>query len=60
MIDFRKNMGYYDPRYPALDSTTSWYEFISYCCCCESLGVIPSIQRFMVYNRYLKSIGVIK
>ncbi len=59
MIDIRKNMGYYDSRYPSLDETTSWYEFNSYLLCCESLGVTPSLQRFMVYQKYLKAIGVI-
>lgn len=58
MIDFRKNMGYYDPRYPALDSTTSWYEFNSYIECCKSLEVVPSLQRFMRYQAYLREIGV--
>lgn len=60
MIDFRKIIGYYDLRYPALDSTTPYYEFNSYVECCESLGVTPSLQRFMAYQRYFKSIGVIK
>ncbi len=61
MIDFRKNMGYYDPRYPALDPTTSFYEFLSYVECCESLNVSgqPSVGRFMAYRRYLKSVGVL-
>ena len=59
MIDFRKYMGYYNSNYPALDKTTPWFEFNSYIFACESLGVIPSIQRFMRYQQYLKSIGVI-
>jgi len=59
MIDFRKNMGYYDPRYPALDPTTPHYEFNTYIECCESLGVTPSLQRFMAYQRYLKSVGIV-
>lgn len=47
---------------PQLDPTTPWYEWISYCECCESLGVInqPRIGRFMAYRRYLKEVGVIK
>jgi hypothetical protein len=54
-------MGYYDPRYPALDPTTAHYEFNSYVECCESLNVPgqPSIGRFMAYRRYLKSVGVL-
>jgi alkyl sulfatase BDS1-like metallo-beta-lactamase superfamily hydrolase len=59
MIDFRKYMGYYDLRYPALDPTTPHYEFNSYVECCESLGVTPSLQRFMSYRRYLKSVGIL-
>ena len=59
MIDFRKIIGYYDPRYPALDPTTPHYEFNSYIECCESLGVTPSLQRFMAYQRYLKSVGIV-
>lgn len=42
------------------DPTAPWYEFISYVRCCESLGVTPSIQRFIIYQKYLKAIGVIK
>lgn len=38
------------------DSTSPWFEFLSYVRCCESLGVIPSINRFLSYNRYYKSI----
>ena len=60
MLDFRGIVGYYDPNYPALDSTTTFYEFLSYCECCESLGIKPSVQRFMCYNAYLKEIGVLQ
>ena len=60
MLDFRDIVGYYDLRYPAFDSTTSHFEFMSYCECCESLGITPSVQRFMCYNAYLKEIGVSK
>lgn len=58
MIDFRKIIGYYDSRYPALDSTTPWFEFNSYIECCKSLNVKPSVQRFMGYQRYIKSLGI--
>lgn len=58
VIDFRKIIGYYDPRYPALDPTTSFYEFLSYVECCESLGVPIRLQSFMRYQRYLREIGV--
>jgi|GEM_PF-6290414 hypothetical protein len=53
-------MGYYDLKYPALDPTTPFFEFLSYCECCRSLDIKPSVQRFMRYNLYLKEIGVIK
>ena len=56
MIDFRKIMGYYDERYPAFDSTTSHYEFLSYLECCKSLSVKPSITRFVRYNRYYNKV----
>jgi len=42
------------------DSTSPWYEFVSYCRCSESLGIVPSVQRFFAYQRYLKSVGIIK
>ena len=59
MVDFREIVGYYDMRYPALDETTPHFEFNSYCECCRSLGIEPSVRRFMAYNRYLKSIGLL-
>lgn len=52
-------MGYYDSKYPALDPTTPYFEFLSYCECCESLGIKPSIQRFMGYQNYLKSVRIV-
>ena len=58
MIDFRKIVGHYDPRYPALDPTTPHYEFNSYLECCKSLNVTPSLQRFMSYQRYFKTYGI--
>jgi len=60
MLDFRSIMGYYDPKYPALDPTTPYYEFLSYCECCRSLNRPIYITNFMRYNNYLKEIGVIK
>ena len=33
------------------DPTAPWYEFISYLRCCESLGVKPSMQRFLYYQQ---------
>ena len=38
------------------DSTAPWFEFLSYKFCCESLEVEPSIQRFLAYQRYLKTV----
>lgn len=60
MIDFCNIIGYTNPNYPALDTTTDWFEFNSYIECCKSLEVQPSVQRFFAYNRYLKAVGVIK
>jgi len=45
-------------KYPTLDPTTPWYEFLSYQECCWSLNVPVSLHRFMRYNAYLKSVGV--
>jgi hypothetical protein len=56
MIDFRKIVGYYDLKYPALDPTTPYYEFNSYLECCQSLNIKPSMNRFLAYNRYYKSV----
>jgi hypothetical protein len=38
------------------DPTSPWYEFLSYIRCCESLGVKPSLNRFIGYNRYYNSV----
>ena len=38
------------------DPTSPWFEFVSYIRCCESLGVVPSMNRFLVYNRYYQSV----
>jgi hypothetical protein len=49
-------------QYPALDPTTPWFEWLSYCECCASLlpPGQPSLRRFVAYRNYLKEIGVIK
>ena len=60
MLDFRNIMGYYDPKYPALDPTTPFFEFLSYQECCFSLNRPVKVTNFMRYNAYLKEIGVIK
>lgn len=39
------------------DPTAPWFEFLSYVRCCESLGVTPSVQRFMRYQNYYKTYG---
>ncbi len=39
-----------------LDPTTPWYEWISYCECCKSLGFEPSMGRFLRYHEYLRSV----
>jgi hypothetical protein len=51
-----------DNQYHVLDPTTPWYEWLSYCECCKSLGPIPnqpSLGRFMRYRNYLKLVGVL-
>ena len=47
--------------YQTLDPTTPWYEWLSYCECCESLQVPrqPHLGRFMRYRSYLKEVGVL-
>lgn len=42
-------------KLPSLDPTTPWYEWLSYNECCQSLGVTPSLSRFMRYNAYYRS-----
>lgn len=42
----------------ALDPTTPWYEFLSYCECCWSLEFTPSVQRFLSYSAYYRSVNV--
>jgi hypothetical protein len=39
------------------DPTAPWFEFISYCRCCESLGVEPKLSKFVAYNNYFKKYG---
>lgn len=58
MIDFRKIVGYYSLELPALDPTTSFYEFLSYQSCCWSLGIEPSVHKFLVYNDYFNKYGI--
>ncbi len=57
-IDLSK---YRSGQNPALDPTTPWFEWLSYCECCVSLNVPgqPHLGRFMRYRQYLKEIGVI-
>jgi hypothetical protein len=52
---------YISTQHPTLDPTTPWFEFLSYCEVCYSLGVKdqPNIGRFMKYRNYLNKIGVI-
>jgi hypothetical protein len=59
MIDIHKNIGY-NYKYPALDPTTSWYEFLSYQECCWSLKRPVRLSSFIRhrYNNYLNEIGV--
>jgi hypothetical protein len=41
--------------YHILDPTTPWYELLSYLECCNSLGIKPSLNKFIRYNNYYKS-----
>ena len=41
------------------DPTSPWYEFISYCRCCESLGIRIHLQSFMRYQQYLREVGLV-
>ena len=47
--------------YHELDPTTPWYEWLCYCEICYQLNVKdqPSLQRYMRYRNYLKSVGVL-
>ena len=47
-------------KFPTLDPTTPWYEFLSYQECCWSLNRPVRVTGFMRYNAYLREIGVIK
>jgi hypothetical protein len=58
MVDFRKIIGQSSSEFPALDPTTPYYEFLSYCECCRSLDRPIKIGSFMRYQAYLKSIGI--
>jgi hypothetical protein len=40
------------------DQTAPWFNFLSYIRCCESLGVIPSITKYLRYEAYYKSHGI--
>jgi len=43
-------------KFPELDPTTPWFEYLSYQECCRSLGVKESLTRFMRYNQYYKMV----
>jgi hypothetical protein len=57
MLDFRKEN---QNGFPELDSTTPWYEFLSYQECCWSLERPVRLGSFMRYQQYLRDSGVIK
>ena len=42
--------------YHVFDYSTPWFEWLSYLECCESLNVKPSLNRFLRYNSYYRSI----
>jgi hypothetical protein len=41
-------------RMTDFDPTAPWFEFNSYCECCYSLGVTPTIRAFVGYNKFFK------
>lgn len=57
-LKFWKHLNSYiqTTQHPALDPTTPWFEWCSYLECCHSLGVNPSLGRFMRYNQYYRSV----
>ena len=59
MLDLKSIIGYSNIKYPAIDFTTPWGEFVSYIECCKSLDVEPSLRRYFGYRNYLKSVGII-
>ena len=46
--------------YHVLDSTTPWYEYLSYLECCASLGVESSLTRWIRYTNYYRSVSNVK
>lgn len=58
-IKFNKSFYSVESKFPTLDPTTPWYEFLSYQECCWSLNVPVKINRFMRYRNYLKEVGVL-
>lgn len=46
--------------YHTFDYNTPWFEFLSYVECCNSLGVLPSITKWVRYNNYYKQYGGLK
>ena len=46
--------------YHVLDSTTPWYEYLSYLECCVSLGVESSLTRWIRYTNYYRSVSNVK
>jgi len=38
------------------DPTAPWFEYLSYLRCCDSLGITPSLGRFMRYENYVQQV----
>lgn len=47
-------------KFPALDQTTPWFEFLSYQESCWSLDRPVRLGSFMRYQAYLREIGIVK
>lgn len=60
-FNLKEVIGESDPKYPAIDKTTPWSEFLFYCECCNSLNVKnqPRIGRYLKYREYLKEVGIL-
>ncbi len=52
---YLKSIRHEEKLLPVLDPSTSHYNFRSYLECCYSLGITPSIAKFVRYNTLYKN-----
>lgn len=50
MNKFLESIRHDSTRKVRLDPSTSYFEFHSYLECCQSLNILPSVTRFVIYN----------